>query len=60
MKVCGAGLDGPSTARATGEQLAKLLALHDSLTTLVLEGKHAKPKRPADGQTQVCFAFRKL
>lgn len=48
-----AGRDGAATAQTTGEQLAKLLELHDSLSSRALEGKHAKAKKAADGQTQV-------
>ena len=47
-----AGPDGQSSAEATGEQLTKLLAFHESLSTWAIEGRHAKHKK-ADGSTQV-------
>ena len=42
-----------SSDETAGQQLVKLLSLHEALSSMALEGKHAKQKRPAEGQTQV-------
>ncbi|DBA84856.1 TPA: hypothetical protein ACH3X1_005879 [Trebouxia sp. C0004] len=46
------GSSGPTTAQTTGQQLGRLLELHDSLSSMATEGKHAKPKKAAEGPTQ--------
>ena len=47
-----AGPDGHSSAAVTAEQLTKLLAFHDTLSTWAVDGRHAKHKK-AEGATQV-------
>ena len=47
-----AGPNRRSSAEATGQQLTKLLASHDSLSTWAVEGRNAKPKK-SDTSTQV-------
>ena len=48
-----AGSSGSATAQTTGQQLGRLLELHDCLSSMATEGKHIKPKKAADGPTQV-------
>ncbi|KAA6422807.1 MAG: hypothetical protein FRX49_07342 [Trebouxia sp. A1-2] len=46
------GSSGSATAQTTGQQLGRLLELHDSLSSMASEGKHAKPKKAGEGPTQ--------